>query len=162
TFTAVDSEVASEHAASFAWPDRASAGGVVTPCVGPDVILQFVIVLSRVARQFFLGYEAVGFQLCRQLPRKADAGDDRVAVLPGRVAALLEVIEIDERRFAWIGRTQHDLAGAVLRMRFQDRPGQVVGLGHSEGRVAREISAKESDERKTEQVGKRPLGPRSE
>jgi len=131
-FRAMHAEMAVDHSATLAWPDRASAGGVVTPRVRPDVILQLVIALSRVAGQFLLGYEPLGFQLCRQFPRKADARDNRVEVLARSIVTLLEIVEINQRRVSRVIRTQHDLTGAVLGVCLQDRPGQIIRLGYSE------------------------------
>src|SRR5215472_3296604 len=129
---AVHAKIAVDDTARLARSDRTGAGGVVTPCAGPDIILQLVIALPRLARQLLLRDQPLGSLLCGQLPRKADAGDDRVEVLASRVAALLEILEINQRRITGVGGAQHDLAGAVLRMRLQDRPSKIIGLGYSE------------------------------
>ena len=151
-------EIAADHTAGIARPDRAGAGRVVAPGIGADIILQLFVALARVTGLFLFGDRTFGLEFRRQLANKADAGDDRIEVLPRRVAALLEIMEVDQRGVARIGAAQHDFAGAILGMRLQDRPGQIIGLGDGERRIAGEIAAEQPDQGKAEEIRERALG----
>ena len=129
---AVHAEVAAQHAAAGARSDRAGAGRVVAPGAAAHEVLELVVALQCLARLLLGGDRTLGGQLRGQPADKADAGDHRGEVFPGRVAALLEIAEIDQRRVARIGRAQANLASAVLCVRLEDRPGQIIGLGRFE------------------------------
>jgi hypothetical protein len=90
---------------------------VVAPGAGADEILQVIVALHRVAGLLLGGDQAAVLKLLRQTPHNTNSGDDRIEVLAGTIAALLEILEINERRIARVGRAQADLAGAVLRVR---------------------------------------------
>src|SRR6266851_223784 len=107
--------------------------------------------------QFFFCDEPLFFQVRRQAADKLDAVDDRIQVLALRVAALLEVAEVDVRHIARVGGTQRYLARAVARMRFEYRPSQIVEVLGYQRRIAGKITAKHAQQGETEQIGERAL-----
>src|SRR5260370_8070441 len=111
--------------------------------------------------QFFFCDEPLFFQVRRQAADKLDAVDDRIQVLALRVAALLEVAEVDVRHIARVGGTQGYLARAVVRMRFEYRPSQIVEVLGYQRRIAGKITAKHTQQGETEQIGDRALRPGS-
>jgi hypothetical protein len=84
---AMHAEVAADHGAAIPRPDRASARGVGAPGPDTDEIPKFVIALERVARLLLGRDQAAVFDFFRQFADKADAGDDRIQILPGDIAA---------------------------------------------------------------------------
>src|SRR5260370_12211512 len=155
---AVHPEVAIDYAAAVARPNRAAAGRMVAPGSGAHIILQLVVALARLARLFLFGDRIFGSEPCRQFAHKPDAGDDRVEVRARLVAALLEIMEVDQRGVARVCAAQHDFAGAVFGMRLQDRPGQIIGLGDGERGITGEIPAEQTNQGKAEQVRERAPG----
>src|SRR5579864_4378980 len=107
--------------------------------------------------QFFFRDEPLFFQIRRQATDKLDAVDNRIQVLTLSVAALLEVAEVDVRHIARIGGTQGYLARAVVRMRFEYRPRQIVEVLGYQGRIGGKVTAKHAQQGETEQVGERTL-----
>ena len=114
-------EVAADHAAAIPRPDRASARGVVAPGPGADEIPKFIVALKRVAGLLLGRDQATVFDFFCQFADKADASHNRIQILPGGVAALLEIVEVDQRRVARICRAQTNLARAVLCVRLGKR-----------------------------------------
>src|SRR5216684_4813590 len=107
--------------------------------------------------QFFFRDEPLFFQVRRQAADKLDAVDDRIQVLTLRIAALLEVAEVDVRHIAGVRGTQGYLARAVARMRFEYRPSQIVEVLGYQRRIAGKITAKHAQQGETEQIGERSL-----
>src|SRR6266851_2117066 len=107
--------------------------------------------------QFFFRDETLFFQVRRQAADKLDAVDDRIQVLTLRIAALLEVAEVDVRHIAGVRGTQGYLARAVARMRFEYRPSQIVEVLGYQRRIAGKITAKHAQQGETEQIGERSL-----
>src|SRR6266850_641510 len=110
-------EVATDDAAVLARSDRTGAGSVMAPRGVPYVIPQLLVALPGVARLLLLGNQPFGLELRRKLAHESYADDDRIEILSRLIAALLEIMKIDQRRVARVGRAQRDLAAAVLRMR---------------------------------------------
>src|SRR5271155_255364 len=108
-------KIAAEHAAALARPDRAGAGGMVAPRDAAHEVHQLLVGLQRLARLLLRGDQALILQLCRESADKAYGGDDRSEIFACSIAALVKIMEIDQRRVQWIDRAQHDFTGAVLR-----------------------------------------------
>src|SRR5262249_33646311 len=101
---AVDAKIAADNSAAVARPDRAGAGGVVTPGGAAHELFQLLVAVVRLAGLLLGGDQALRLEPGCQLSDKTDAGHDRVEILTGGVAALLEIVEVDQRRVPRVGR----------------------------------------------------------
>src|SRR5260370_6142469 len=95
---AMHAKIAAEHAAVLARANRAAAGSVVSSCCSPHIVLQLFVALARVAWLFLFGDQPLSLQLCRQFAHKAYPGHYRVEILSRCVVALIEIMEVDQRR----------------------------------------------------------------
>src|SRR6266851_791827 len=107
--------------------------------------------------QFFFRDEPLFFQVRCQTADKLDAVDNRIQVLTLRIAALLEVAKIYGWHITGVRGTQGYLARAVVRMRFEYRPSQIVEVLGYQRRIAGKITAKHAQQGETEQIGERSL-----
>src|SRR6266851_8198136 len=107
--------------------------------------------------QFFFRDEPLFFQVRCQTADKLDAVDNRIQVLTLRIAALLEVAKIYGWHIARVGGTQGYLARAVVRMRFEYRPCQIVQVLGYQRRIGGKVTAKHAEQGETEQIGERSL-----
>ncbi len=125
---AMHAQPAVEHAVRLARPDRAGAGGVVAP----GIVAHVVGKLLRRSAPSSPGNssccdQAALLQFVRSSVRtKRNAVTTALRSSPARIAAFLEIAEIHQRRVAWIGGAQRDLAGAIVGVRLQHRPGEIV------------------------------------
>src|SRR5439155_26965185 len=86
-------KIAAEHAVFLQRPDGAGAGGMMPPAVVTPEILQVLVALQSLARQFLFGDQTIAFETGGQTPHESDSVHHRVQVL---LSALLEVLEIDQ------------------------------------------------------------------
>ena len=66
-------------------------------------IHQLLIALKRISGLLLDSNQSALLELCGQLANKANSGGDRLQIFSGGIAALLEIVEIYERRVARIG-----------------------------------------------------------
>src|SRR6185436_20912616 len=123
---AVHAKVGGQDAALVARPDRARTRGVMTPGVGADEVAELGVRPHVLARHLLLGDEPRPPEIGVDAADDLDAGDDRVEVLPRRVAALVEVAKVDVRRLPRVGGAERHLARPVAGVRLEDCPRQVV------------------------------------
>ena len=91
------------------------------------------------------------------LPHELDALHDGLQIDAVLVVALREVTEVDERRVARVVGAEVQLARGVVRVRLEDRPGEIVAVLWELGRVAGRIAAERAEQREAEEVRQRPL-----
>jgi hypothetical protein len=108
----------------------------VAPCIVPHVVGKLLVRLHRLARQFLLLDQSAAKQLLRHATNKAQSGHHGFQVIARDVAAFLEIVKGHQRRIAWIGRTQHDLAGPIVGVALKHRPGEVVVMFGNDARIA--------------------------
>src|SRR5277367_2331462 len=128
TLRTVHAEVTAEDAVQLSGPDGAAARGVMPPGMRADVVSQLIVGLNLLTRQLFFGNDAALSQPFGQPPGEIDSVNNRVEVFTTVGRALLKVSEIDLRRIARIGGSQLHLASAVVGMRLQNRPGEIVEI----------------------------------
>src|ERR1043165_6911390 len=157
---AVDLELRVDDAAILWVADLARARGVMPPGVVLDELGDLPGTAHVLARQLLLGDESPLAQLRGQAAHELDGLDDRLEVLHAFVRPLGQVAEVDLGRVARIGRLQPHRARAVLRVRLEDGPGEVVQLLREEPRVAGEVAFEQAEKRKDEEVGEGTLGQR--
>src|SRR5713226_1631431 len=107
--------------------------------------------------QFFFRDEPLFFQVRCQTADKLDAVDNRIQVLTLRIAALLEVAKIYGWHITGVRGTQGYLARAIVRMRFEYRPCQIIQVLGYQRRIGGKVTAKHAEQSETEQVGERSL-----
>src|SRR5216683_6469878 len=107
--------------------------------------------------QFFFRDEPLFFQVRCQTADKLDAVDNRIQVLTLRIAALLEVAKIYGWHITGVRGTQGYLARAIVRMRLEYRPCQIVQVLGYQRRIGGKVTAKHAQQSETEQVGERAL-----
>src|SRR5437667_8654399 len=122
----MDGEFAVENAIANGGADRAGAGGMVTPGSVADVFLERRCRMYAGSRRTLLGDDAALDQRRRELADEPDRAHQgaQVEILP--VGAFVEVAKVDLRWVAWIGGAQRHRAGVIVRVSFEQRPGQVV------------------------------------
>src|SRR5712692_8138301 len=107
--------------------------------------------------QFFFRDEPLFFQVRCQTADKLDAVDNRIQVLTLCIAALLEVAKIYGWHITGVRGPQGNLARAVVRMRFEYRPRQIVEVLGYQRRIGGKVTTKHAQQGETEEIGKRPL-----
>src|SRR5262245_537393 len=138
--------------------DRARARGVVPPGIVAHELLQRLAIVLVLAGQLLLS--DVRTKMRGERADELDAADDRVEILGAAARAFFEVMEIDQRRIAGIGRSQRDGAAPILGVGLEDRPGEIVAAPDQVA-MAWEVALESAEERKHEEIRYRPLGPRT-
>ena len=123
------------------------------PCVLAHEVLEFVIRLPVLAGLLLFGDQTLLLEPPRQPADEVNARDDRIEVIAALVAAFLEIFEIDLRRVARIGAVQSNLARVILRVRLEDRPGEIIVMFDDKARIAGELTSEVRDQGHAEEIG---------
>src|ERR1044072_5870944 len=125
---------------------------MVSPRVLPDKLLQVFGAVTIPPRNLLRHDQILILELGRQLPHKLYPFDDRFEIF---ISTLLEVIEVDVRRVAWLRRTQRHASLSIPRVRLENHARQIVESLRKECGITREISLELREQRHAEQVRQR-------
>src|SRR5215213_11053144 len=136
----------------------AGTGGVVAPGLVPDELL-YLLPATNVLARHQLPFDYLT-RAAHHAPYELHTFHHGLEVVPARVAAFIEVVEVDPGHVPGVARFELHAASPVEGVTFQDGPGKTVLLPLYLLRVSRIITPEVAGQTEDKEVGILPVAPR--
>ena len=139
----------------------AATAGVMSPRRVADIFAKLIVRLDALSRRLLDINQAESLEVRGHLTCKLDTTDDRVQILTFIRRPFLEVAEVDLRGIKRVAGTQSYLSCAIVGMRLQNRPCEVVQMLGEFAGIPRIVPIEFPQQGHAKKIGQWPLGGRA-